>query len=40
VHDEIAFDKVVQVSMKAGSSPELPLFNQLAAEDIAAYYAI
>lgn len=39
VHDEIGFDKVVQVSLKAGKSPELPVWNQLSAEDLAAYYA-
>jgi hypothetical protein len=38
VHDEITFDKVVQVSLKTSSSPELPIFNQLAPEDIAAFY--
>lgn len=39
VHDDIAFDKVVQVCLKAGSSPELPVFNQLSPKDIASYYA-
>jgi hypothetical protein len=39
VHDDIGFDKVVQVSLKAGKSPELPVFTHLSAEDLAAYYA-
>jgi len=39
VHDDIGFDRVVQVCLKAGSSPELPVFNQLMPEDIASFYA-
>lgn len=40
VHDQIGFDKLVQVSLKAGTSPELPVFNQLAPEDLAAFHAL
>ena len=38
-HDNINFDKVVSVSMKLGSSPELPIFNQLSEQDIQAFTA-
>lgn len=40
VHDQIGFEKLVQVSLKAGTSPELPVFNQLAPEDLAAFHAL
>ena len=37
VHDDISFDKVVQVSIKTSSSPELPVLNQLTQQDLQAY---
>jgi hypothetical protein len=40
VHEEIAFDKLTQVSLRSGTSPELPVLNQLSPEDIAAFYAV
>ena len=37
VHDDIKFEKVVSVSLKTSSSPELPVYNHLAKEDLNAF---
>lgn len=37
--DRLGLEQVAQVSLKIGDSPELPIFSQLSAEDIAAYTA-
>ena len=34
VWDQIPFDSVSQITMKAGDSPELPIYNFLTAEDL------
>jgi hypothetical protein len=37
--DRIGFEQISQVTLKISESPELPIFNQLAKEDISAYMA-
>ena len=37
MHDEIDFDQVCQISMRVGSSPELPVYNNLTQADLSAY---
>lgn len=37
VHDEIDFEQVCQISMRVGSSPELPVYNNLTQADLSAY---
>ena len=39
IHDDIQFDQVAQVSVRAGLSPELPVYNYLAEQDLNAYIA-
>ena len=36
VHDEIDFDQVCQISIRVGSSPELPIYNHLSDADLKA----
>ena len=36
VHDEIDFDAVCQISMRVGSSPELPVYNHFEQADLMA----
>ena len=36
VHDEIDFDSICQISMRVGSSPELPVYNHFSEKDLAA----
>lgn len=39
VHDEIDFDAISQITLRLGqASPELPVYNHLSAEDLAAYH--
>lgn len=37
VHDEISFDSISQITMRVGSSPELPVYNYLDEADLTAY---
>ena len=39
VHDDIQFDQVSQMTLRSGSSPELPIYNYFAEEDLNAYIA-
>ena len=39
VHDDISFDQVSQITVRAGSSPELPVYNFLQEQDLVAYTA-
>lgn len=36
VHDEIDFERVCQISMRVGSSPELPVYNHFSQDDMEA----
>ena len=37
VHDDIAFDAVCQITVRVGTSPELPVYNHFDETDLAAY---
>ena len=39
VHDDIAFTQISQVSVRAGKSPELPVYNYFTEQDLKAYAA-
>ena len=40
VHDDIAFDSICQITVRVGqASPELPVYNHIAEEDMKAYAA-
>ena len=39
VHDDISFDQVSQITVRAGSSPELPIYNFLQEQDLVAFTA-
>jgi len=36
VHDQIDFDEVCQITLRVGSSPELPVYNHLSSADLTA----
>lgn len=38
--ERIGFQNLAQVTLKVNDSPELPIFNQLGAADLAAYAAM
>jgi len=37
VHDEIDFESISQITMRVGSSPELPVYNNFTEADLTAY---